>query len=92
MELVKSTLNQSIDREGLLPKSRLYVHLSKDIWAARKVGSRHGRPVIYQVNAGQISRDGIPFFLSANGVWLVKAVPVQYLVKLDGVSEEKKNG
>lgn len=72
----------SIDREGLLPKSRLYVHLSKDIPAALKVGSRHGRPVIYQVSAGQMSRDGIPFFLSANGVWLVKAVPVKYLEKV----------
>lgn len=73
----------SIDEAGLLPKSRLYVHLSKDIQTARKVGSRHGKPVVYQVNAGQMSRDGIPFYLSANGVWLVKAVPEQYLVKID---------
>jgi putative RNA 2'-phosphotransferase len=71
----------SIDKEGLLPKSRLYVHLSKDVQTAEEVGSRHGKPVVYQVNAGEMSRDGITFYLSANGVWLVKSVPVRYLIK-----------
>lgn len=37
----------SIDEIGLIPKSRLYVHLSSDAETAKKVGSRHGRPVIY---------------------------------------------
>ena len=69
----------SIDEQGLIPKSRLYVHLSKDEETAKKVGSRHGKPVIYRVKSGQMSRDGIPFFLSANGIWLVKEVPVKYL-------------
>ena len=69
----------SIEKEGLIPKSRLYVHLSKDEDTAKKVGSRHGKPVIYIVKSGQMSRDGIPFFLSANGIWLVKEVPVKYL-------------
>ena len=36
----------SIDEQGLIPKSRLYVHLSGDIDTARKVGQRHGKPVI----------------------------------------------
>lgn len=76
----------SIDVQGLLPKSRLYVHLSADEATARKVGSRHGRPVIYRVAAGQMYRNGIEFRLSVNGVWLVDAVPVQYLEK---VSEGK---
>lgn len=71
----------SIEKEGLIPKSRLYVHLSKDEDTAKKVGSRHGKPVIYTVRSGQMHRDGIPFFLSANGIWLVKEVPVTYLVR-----------
>ena len=33
----------SIDAQGLIPKSRLYVHLSSDRETAKKVGSRHGR-------------------------------------------------
>lgn len=71
----------SIEKQGLIPKSRLYVHLSKDEETAKKVGSRHGKPIIYTVKSGQMHRDGVPFFLSANGVWLVKQVPVEYLEK-----------
>ena len=71
----------SIDKEGLIPKSRLYVHLSKDTETAVKVGSRHGNPVIYRILAKEMSADGYRFFLSANGVWLTKEVPVRYLKK-----------
>lgn len=69
----------SIDKEGLIPKSRLYVHLSKDYDTAVTVGSRHGKPVIYKVKAGEMTKDGYEFFLSANKVWLTKSVPVKYL-------------
>lgn len=71
----------SIDTQGLLPMSRLYVHLSADETTAKAVGSRHGRPVIYRVLSGQMIRDGITFYRSVNGVWLVKSVPTQYLEK-----------
>ena len=73
----------SIDVQGLLPKSRLYVHLSSDMETARKVGSRHGRPVIYEIDCRQMVRDGFRFFLSANHVWLTKEVPARYLHKLE---------
>lgn len=73
----------SIDVQGLLPKSRLYVHLSSDMETARKVGSRHGRPVIYEIDCRQMVRDGFRFFLSANHVWLTKEVPVTYLRKAE---------
>ena len=72
----------SIDVQGLIPKSRLYVHLSSDMETARKVGSRHGRPVIYQVDCRKMTEDGYRFFLSANHVWLTKEVPAEYLKKL----------
>lgn len=71
----------SIDRQGLIPKSRLYVHLSPDEVTARNVGRRHGKPVVYEVMAGEMARDGKAFFLSVNGVWLTKAVPAEYLKK-----------
>ena len=73
---------QSIDQQGLIPKSRLYVHLSKDYDTAVNVGKRHGKPVIYEVLSGNMAQDGYEFFLSANGVWLTKAVPVEYLKKI----------
>ena len=69
----------SIMQQGLQPRSRLYVHLSADPETAIQVGSRHGKPVIFKVDAGKMSAESIPFFLSKNGVWLVKEVPVQCL-------------
>ena len=72
----------SIDEQGLIPKSRLYVHLSKDEETAFKVGTRHGKPVLYIVKAEEMFKDGYKFYLSKNGVWLTKEVPVKYLEKL----------
>ena len=71
----------SIDRQGLIPKSRLYVHLSKDSDTAVKVGTRHGKPVVYRVDAHKMAEDGYKFYLSVNGVWLTKEVPMKYLSK-----------
>ena len=72
---------ESIEAQGLIPKSRLYVHLSADPQTAGKVGSRHGSPVVYQIDTGRMAADGYDFYLSANGVWLTKAVPPEYLEK-----------
>ena len=69
----------SIESQGLVPKSRLYVHLSADTDTAHKVGARHGKPVIYRVAAQAMAQDGYAFYLSQNGVWLTKEVPVKYL-------------
>lgn len=72
---------ESISKDGLIPKSRLYVHLSKDIRTAENVGSRHGKPYIFKVHSGEMFRCGHEFWISENGVWLVKAVPTEYLEK-----------
>ncbi|MDE7281634.1 MAG: RNA 2'-phosphotransferase [Ruminiclostridium sp.] len=69
----------SIRKEGLIPKSRLYVHLSKDKETAEKVGARHGKPHIFFVHSGKMFRAGYKFYLSENGVWLTKAVPPEFL-------------
>ncbi len=74
---------KSIMVEGLKPMSRLYVHLSKDLETAKTVGRRHGAPVVLKVRSGRMSQDGIPFFLSENGVWLTKKVDVGYLERMD---------
>lgn len=74
----------SIDEAGLLPQSRLYVHLSGDRDTAVKVGRRHGKPVVYRVKSGQMQADGYVFYRSVNGVWLTKQVPAAYLEKEEG--------
>lgn len=70
-----------IMKEGLKPMSRLYVHLSKDIETAMKVGKRHGTPVILKIHSGDMYRAGYKYYLSENGVWLTKKVDVKYLEK-----------
>ena len=78
-----------IDKEGLKPQSRLYVHLSADHETAVKVGTRHGRPVVYKVHTGEMREYGYRFFISANGVWLTDRVPPVFLEKL---SEDEIKG
>ena len=70
---------KAIQEQGLLPMERLYVHLSTDVETATNVGKRHGTPVIFQVNAEQMQKDGYDFFQSVNDVWLTKEVPTKYL-------------
>ena len=62
--------------------SRLYVHLSKDIETATKVGLRHGELAIIVIDAQKMYKDGYKFYLSANGVWLTEKVPVEYFKEL----------
>jgi putative RNA 2'-phosphotransferase len=70
----------SIRREGLTARSRNHVHLSGDVQTALKVGARHGRAVVLTVLAGGMSREGLLFYRSANGVWLTERVPARHLV------------
>jgi len=66
-------------REGLQKMARHHVHLSADTATALKVGGRHGRAIVLQVDSAQMRLDGHLFFRSTNGVWLVDHVPPQYL-------------
>lgn len=70
-------------RDGLKPMGRLYVHLSKDIETAIQVGQRHGKPVVLKVHSGEMYINGIKFYLSENGVWLVKSVATKYLEEIE---------
>lgn len=65
--------------EGLKKGNRNHVHLTHDTETARQVGMRHGRSIIFRVNAGEMHKDGFEFYLSENGVWLTDAVPAKYL-------------
>lgn len=71
-----------IDKQGLIPKSRLYVHISGDEDTAIAVGKRHGKPVVYKIRSGEMNRAGFKFFRSVNGIWLTKKVPKKYLEKV----------
>lgn len=66
-------------RDGLNKMARHHVHLSADTATASTVGTRHGRLVLLAVDAATMRAAGFDFFRSANGVWLVDAVPPRYL-------------
>ena len=51
----------SINERGLIPKSRLYVHLSAEYDTAVNVGERHGEPVVYKINARRMAEEGYNF-------------------------------
>jgi putative RNA 2'-phosphotransferase len=68
-----------IAQEGLQKMGRNHVHLSRDADTAQAVGARHGRPVIFQVNAAAMSASGHLFYCSDNGVWLTETVPPVFL-------------
>ncbi len=80
---------ESIETYGLQSQTRLYIHLSADRKTAVKVGSRHGEPVVYAVDAAALFHDGYKFFLSTNKIWLCQhIIPSLYLTRLtdDAVS------
>jgi putative RNA 2'-phosphotransferase len=72
----------AILQSGLKKMARHHVHLSGDIPTAVKVGTRRGKPVVLAVDAAAMHQAGIPFYRSANGVWLVDHVPAEYLRRL----------
>jgi len=72
----------SILKTGLNKGSRHHVHLSKDLSTATSVGSRHGKPVLFEVQSKQMYAEGFSFFISENGVWLTDEVPPKYLKQL----------
>lgn len=76
-----------IQQNGLKAMGRLYVHLCRDIATARKVGQRHGEPIVLTIDTKRMWQDGFEFFYSKNAVWLTKFVPVQYLSWKSSIDE-----
>ncbi|WP_261664431.1 RNA 2'-phosphotransferase [Deinococcus sp. Marseille-Q6407] len=71
-----------IARQGLKAMNRHHVHLSADTATALSVGLRRGWPLLFAVDAGRMHAAGFTFYRSDNGVWLVDAVPTEYLTEL----------
>jgi putative RNA 2'-phosphotransferase len=69
----------SILETGIQRMNRHHVHLSSDTETAAKVGLRHGKLAMLEVNAKAMVEAGFVFYRSVNGVWLVDNVPAEYL-------------
>ena len=59
--------------------NRHHVHLSKTRETATSVGSRRGKPIILEIQAGLMHDAGHKFYCSENGVWLTDSVPWKYI-------------
>ncbi len=68
-----------IRQHGLQKMGRRDVHLSAETKVTVQVGGRHGKPVLLIIRAGDMHRAGHVFRCSANGVWLVEHVPVEFI-------------
>ncbi len=69
----------SILRDGLQPRSRLWVHLSPDFDTAVTVGRRHGTPAVLRLDTRALIQGGHTLYRAANGVWQTTAIAPEQL-------------
>lgn len=69
----------SIQKEGLKPQERQYVHLSEDEQTAIAVGQRYGKPVALKIEALRMHQQGFKFFQAENGVWLTTDIQMKFI-------------
>ena len=72
----------SILKNGIEKRDRQHVHLSSNKQTALKVGQRHGKPTILEIQALQMNDNGHTFYFSDNKVWLTEYVPIEYIKKI----------
>jgi putative RNA 2'-phosphotransferase len=76
----KRSAVKDILKDGLLPMSRQYVHLSEDEATALTVGERHpGEVALLWIMAGEAYRNGGVFYFSSGTIWLADFVAPQYI-------------
>ena len=69
-----------IEESGLLPMARQYVHCSADQETALLVGRRKAsQPVILVIDSERAHREGVPFYLGNELIWLADQIPVKYI-------------
>jgi putative RNA 2'-phosphotransferase len=69
-----------IQREGLLPMGRQFVHLSTDRETAIAVSKRKSsEPTILLILADESAQAGVSFYLGNEKVWLADRVPPEFI-------------
>ena len=85
----------SILDNGLISRSRNYVHLTDDNDAALETGARHGAPVTIRIKALEMFNAGYEFYNPTKGIWLVREVPGKfidsYYCPFESLSEKSLN-
>lgn len=66
-------------KQGIVKKSRQFVHLSETKEVAKTVGSRHGKALVLTIEAQKLFQAGQKFYLSRNDVWLTNDIRPDYI-------------
>lgn len=77
---------EKIMEEGLKKMSRNHVHLSTSMMEALEVGSRHGKPIVLEIDVLKMVDDGIRFWKARNNtLWLTEYVNPSYISTLKDI-------
>lgn len=86
-------LRQVISQQGLLGMKRNSVHLYPDYYSAFMIEKSDKRgPIVFEINAGEMYKDGYEFYLLENNIWQTKTVPAKYMTikQLNEIDRLKK--
>ena len=85
---------ESIIKTGLQPMSRRFVHCSDTIDMAIEAGKRHGKPIVVEIDAENLFKNGFLFYKTSENVWLTNAVPIYDLSfkPWKSVDKQEKDG
>ena len=70
----------TINRVGLQPMDRFFVHLTSNLDYAASVGTTKGEAGILRVRARLAHEAGVPFYRANSHVWLTTEIPAEFLV------------
>jgi putative RNA 2'-phosphotransferase len=68
-----------IRQEGIRPMRRQYVHLTASPDLAARVGGRHGKARVLEVEALRASHSGVVFYRANEAFWLADFVPSEFI-------------
>jgi putative RNA 2'-phosphotransferase len=69
----------AIRQEGIRPMQRQYVHLTTSRDLAVRVGGRHGKSCVLEVDALLASQAGVAFYRANDSFWLADLVPPEFI-------------
>lgn len=68
-----------IRRDGIRPMRRQYVHLTTSRDLAGRVGGRHGKATVLEVEALRASEVGVVFYRANESFWLADFIPPAFI-------------
>ena len=59
------------------------MHLSENLEDAKRIGKRHGKPVVLLIDAKKMHEDGIKFYKTRDGIYLTDDISIKYIEGVD---------